>query len=90
MTEFVPQREPPYTERYVRWCGKTGVSHPLLPDWRAQSRALLFKLYELRRGNSSAFERMATANTAEIIDALGIVSFGTDAVGIFPDSTDAV
>ena len=23
--------EPPYTERYVRWCGGTGVSRPLLP-----------------------------------------------------------
>ncbi|MFS0558080.1 polymorphic toxin-type HINT domain-containing protein, partial [Brevibacillus sp. 179-C9.3 HS] len=24
--------EPPYTERYVRWCERTGVSHPLLLD----------------------------------------------------------
>jgi len=22
--------EPPYTERYVRWCERTGVNHPLL------------------------------------------------------------
>jgi hypothetical protein len=22
--------EPPYTERYVRWCERTGASHPLL------------------------------------------------------------
>ncbi len=27
--------EPPYTERYVRWCGRTGASHPLLPDLSA-------------------------------------------------------
>ena len=24
--------EPPYTERYVRWCGRTGANRPLLPD----------------------------------------------------------
>jgi hypothetical protein len=33
MTNFVPQREPPYTERYVRWCERTGVSRPLLLDF---------------------------------------------------------
>jgi hypothetical protein len=32
MINFVPQREPPYTERYVRWCERTGVSRPLLLD----------------------------------------------------------
>jgi hypothetical protein len=26
--------EPPYTERYVRWCERSGVSHPLLLDYR--------------------------------------------------------
>ncbi|MFI8712443.1 hypothetical protein, partial [Brevibacillus brevis] len=25
--------EPPYTERYVRWCERTGASHPLLLDF---------------------------------------------------------
>jgi len=25
--------EPPYTERYVRWCGRTGANRPLLPDY---------------------------------------------------------
>ncbi|MFI8716095.1 hypothetical protein, partial [Brevibacillus brevis] len=25
--------EPPYTERYVRWCERTGASHPLLLDY---------------------------------------------------------
>ncbi len=24
--------EPPYTERYVRWCERSGVNHPLLLD----------------------------------------------------------
>ena len=26
-------REPPYTERYVRWCERTGASRPLLLDF---------------------------------------------------------
>ncbi|MFT4415344.1 hypothetical protein ACLM5H_15900, partial [Fredinandcohnia humi] len=25
--------EPPYTERYVRWCERSGISHPLLLDF---------------------------------------------------------
>jgi len=45
MINFVPQREPPYTERYVRWCERTGVSRPLLLDW-AGERALSFKRRE--------------------------------------------
>ncbi|MDR7319706.1 hypothetical protein J2X83_006055 [Brevibacillus nitrificans] len=30
---FVKLNEPPYTERYVRWCERTGVSHSLLLDF---------------------------------------------------------
>ena len=33
-------REPPYTERYVRWCERTGASRPLLLDCARHGRYL--------------------------------------------------
>ena len=30
----VPTTEPPLADPHERWCGRTGVSHPLLPDYR--------------------------------------------------------
>ena len=37
--------KPPCTERYARWCERTGVNHPLLLDWLYKN--YLFKCYLL-------------------------------------------
>lgn len=32
MMRYTHRTEPPYTSKYVRWCGRTGFVRPLLPD----------------------------------------------------------
>ncbi len=37
--------EPLYTERYVQWCEKTGVNHPLLLDYLVEDEHAHYVTY---------------------------------------------
>ena len=50
---LVPAAEPPLAGPHERWCGRTGVSHPLLPDfpssdpaWDALDGLLFFQKFD--------------------------------------------
>ncbi len=40
--------EPPLAEPHERWCGRTGVSHPLLPDLTRYSALLRGKMHKFK------------------------------------------
>ncbi|MFS0883495.1 GNAT family N-acetyltransferase, partial [Metabacillus niabensis] len=42
--------EPPYTERYVRWCERSGVSHSLLLDFNLSAIACYEKAGFIKEG----------------------------------------
>ncbi|MGI6143090.1 MAG: hypothetical protein ACOYEK_04430, partial [bacterium] len=48
--EFVKLGEPPYTERYVRWCERTGARRPLLLDFQRAGDVTISLCQEWRTG----------------------------------------
>ncbi len=55
--------EQPYTERYVRWCERSGVNHPLLLDFPKRVMNGLLYLYTIEGEYLLVLQRNAEPST---------------------------